>query len=103
MKDKIHICLEPEDQDPSKTFKVLSFNLKTPHFASYMAKKTSVCAKIELMFASKLSQAKKKADSAVTDVILFWLMMGHNIPWDFDTTLLFILMGIRLDNNTHHI
>ena len=60
-------------------------------------------AKTGLMFASKLSQAKKKADSAVTDVILFWLMMGHNIPWDFDTTLLFILMGIRLDNNTHHI
>ena len=52
---------------------------------------------------AKLSQAKKKADIAVTDVILFWLMMGHNIPWDFDTTLLFILMGICLDNNTHHI
>ena len=28
LKDLIHFCLEPEDQEPSKTFKVLHFNLK---------------------------------------------------------------------------
>ena len=39
LKDLIHICMEPEDQDPIMTFKVLYFNLKGPHFASEMAKK----------------------------------------------------------------
>ena len=28
LKDLIHICWEPEDQDSSRTFKVLYFNLK---------------------------------------------------------------------------
>ena len=32
--DMIHTCLEPEDQDPSRTFKVLYFTLKQPNIAS---------------------------------------------------------------------
>ena len=33
LKDLIHICLEPEDQNRN-TFKILSFNLNRPHFTS---------------------------------------------------------------------
>ena len=35
-KDLIHTFLEPKDQDPSSTFKVLYFNLKRSCFASYL-------------------------------------------------------------------
>ena len=32
LNDMIHICLEPDDQGPRKTFMVPHFNLKWPHF-----------------------------------------------------------------------
>jgi len=34
LKDLVLICLEPEDQNPSSSFKILYFNLNGPQFAS---------------------------------------------------------------------